>query len=60
MNHFSGFEAEQHMIDDTISRVEAQRVDGRGQFDGHAEKAEALLRQAKAELTAATQYRLHH
>jgi hypothetical protein len=60
MGRFAGFESEQHMIDDTINRVEAQRRAGHEDFGGHASKAEALLRQAKAELDAATQYRMHH
>ncbi|SAL44356.1 hypothetical protein AWB71_02354 [Caballeronia peredens] len=60
MARFTGFETEQRMIDDTINRVEVQRRDGHEAFNGHAAKAEELLRQAKAELNAATDYRLHH
>ncbi|SAK44170.1 hypothetical protein AWB80_00723 [Caballeronia pedi] len=60
MGRFAGFESELHMIDDTINRVEAQRHAGHEDFGGHASKAETLLRQAKAELNAATEYRVHH
>ena len=60
MGRFGGFDSEQHMIDDTINRVEAQRRAGHEDFGGHASKAETLLRQAKAELNAATDYRVHH
>jgi hypothetical protein len=58
--HFSGFGPAQQMIDDTISRVEAMRREGHEEFGGHAEHAETLLRQAKAELNAAADYRMHH
>ncbi|WP_050454967.1 hypothetical protein [Candidatus Burkholderia verschuerenii] len=56
MNHYD-FGPAQQMIDQTLGRIENMRRDGHDQFDGHALKAEELLRQAKAELNAAAEYR---
>jgi hypothetical protein len=58
MNRGFDFGPEQQMIDQTINRVEGARRNT--DFGGHAVKAEDLLRQAKAELNAATEYRAHH
>lgn len=60
MNHGFDFGPAQQMIDETINRVEGMRREGHDDFGGHALKAENLLRQAKAELNAATEYRTHH
>ncbi|WP_044043296.1 hypothetical protein [Caballeronia insecticola] len=56
-NHGAGFEPAQRMIDDTISRIDAEHREAHVNFGGHVAKAAELLRQAKAELEAADQMR---
>jgi hypothetical protein len=59
-NHYPNLESAQQTIDQAIGRIEAARHDTRDGFGGHASKAEALLREAKAELNQAAAYRGNH
>jgi hypothetical protein len=52
--------AAQHLIDDAIGKIDTAQAGNRDHLGGHAEKAKALLQQAKEELRAAAEFADHH
>ncbi|MEM5372843.1 hypothetical protein V4C53_43540 [Paraburkholderia azotifigens] len=57
---FPNLEAASQLIDQSTSKIQAARQANHDDFGGHAERAQQLLRQARAELDAAAHFRESH
>jgi hypothetical protein len=59
-SQFPNLDTAQRLIDQSSAHIQEARKDNRDEFGGHAERALALLQQAKSELNAAAMYRETH
>lgn len=57
LSSFPNLESAAKLMDQSAAKIQEARKDNRDQFGGHAERALALLQQARQELDAAAMYR---